>query len=79
MYRINLSNKKDKEDLLMNANKLKDHPTYGGVYIARDLTYKQRQENIEKRARARSERVRGQNHGANLQVTLTGSNSVQPI
>ena len=44
LYRVKISNRDTRSDILTNARSLANNPNYVSVYISRDLTYMQRQE-----------------------------------
>ena len=74
IFRVTLVSKDHKAELVSKAKSLKDHPEFSNVFISRDLTYKQRQELIEKREVSRS-----QSNNALLgppSAILSGANSI---
>lgn len=53
LYRVKISDDDTRRKLLMEAKNLRDKPEFNGVYVNRDLTYKQRKELYERRQRNR--------------------------
>ena len=74
LYRVNLHTREAKIGLIENAKKLANHPTWGGIYISRDLTWTQRQAQMQKRAQARQRR----NLNRATSGVLTGANAEPP-
>ena len=54
MYRVRIANVQLRDSVLVDAKKLKDSDLYKNVYIARDLTFLQRQDQRSLRARRRA-------------------------
>ena len=74
IYRVNLTTREAKMALLANAKNLNGHQMFGNVYLARDLTWNQRQDQIQRRAQARSVNSRPTNDNS----PLTGANTELP-
>ena len=53
LFRVRTKDRKMRQTVLQNANKLKGHQSYGAVFISRDLTYIQRQEMRQRREASR--------------------------
>ena len=73
MFRVKISNAEARKKILLNAVKLKDSSRYKHVYISRDFTFRQRQ---EQRA-ARAERAPQSSRGL-VDPNVTGANA-EPI
>ena len=54
MYRVKIANVQWRDSVLVDAKNLKDSDLYNNVYIARDLTFLQRQDQRSLRARRRA-------------------------
>ena len=55
MFRVNVPSRTIKQQLLTEANKLKNHPSFSNIFISRDLTFKQREELKLRRQNLRSD------------------------
>ena len=55
MFRVNVPCRTIKQQLLTEANKLKNHPSFSNIFISRDLTFKQREELKLRRQNLRSD------------------------
>ena len=53
LVRLNVANKDHRMRLLTSASKLKNHETYGHIFISKDLTYRQRTELKTRRQNSR--------------------------
>ena len=71
LYRVELHTREAKNGLLENAKKLAGHAVWGSIYISRDLTWTQRQAQIQTRAQARQRR----NQDRPPRGVLTGANA----
>ena len=72
IYRVKISNRDTRSDILTNARSLANNPNYVSVYISRDLTYMQRQE-------LRLRRVKMHDRVQNLATSSTTVNSRGPV
>ena len=59
LYRIKIADDEVRRNILINSKKLKDDNTYKNVYLSKDLTYLQRQEQRARRASDLSRRGNG--------------------
>ena len=71
LYRVELNTREAKMGLLENAKKLAGHTDWGSIYISRDLTWTQRQAQVQIRAQARQRR----NQDRPPSGVLTGANA----
>ena len=71
LYRVELHTREAKIGLLENAKKLAGHHDWGSIYISRDLTWTQRQAQVQIRAQARQRR----NQDRRPSAVLTGANA----
>ena len=71
LYRVELHTREAKNGLLENAKKLAGHADWGSIYISRDLTWTQRQAQIQIRAQARQQRSQDRPPSG----VLTGANA----
>ena len=73
MFRVKISIAEARKKILLNAVKLKDSSRYKHVYISRDFTFRQRQEQRTARAERASQSSRGV-----VDPNVTGANA-EPI